>query len=592
MKCNGLCLLLALSACSSTSPSSTTNDGGTATTPDASVACSDPPPSLPGGGTAVATFESVGLYWSAPPPPGASGCQVQYRKTSECAWSAALPLWFDTRDDECRGALVHLTPGTDYVVQLGIGDTFTHELAIRTWSDAFPIGETIVLPATSSDSLVITEGGTADAYKLYTAAPGGSTIDVANARATNVTISAPYVIIRGLTLRGAQQHGIRLNDGAHDVVIEDNDIAGWGRIDTDAGALGASSVVWGVYGDSGVYSASMTVERVIIQRNRIHHPRTDSNSWGENRVKYNSAHPRGPNGIYLIRTAGHIVIRYNDIYSDLDHMYNDVIGGDENFSDNGFPNRDSDIYGNRLGHAWDDAIEAEGGNKNVRIWGNYMDRTTTGVATSSTFHGPVYIFRNVFNRARTNQTVSLDQDSRLYFGKSGSVSPWGRGRRYMFHNTLLQPTDPSAMLPLGAGSGISGNGTDRPIENTITRNNIWHIWKPWWASIDTRGGTGNDFDYDLYNGNISAHAGAEANGIDLGDTGAPQYEEGHGWRNEAGGRYQLAPGSRGHDQGASIPNFNDDHRGAKPDIGAHEGGSPDMQIGACAGEAPLPHFCP
>src|SRR6185369_10674696 len=170
------------------------------------------------------------------------------------------------------------------------------------------------------------------------------------------------------------------------------------------------------------------------QKNRIHHPRTDSNSWGEYRAKYSTSHPSGPQGIYLIHGAGHYVIRYNDIYSDLDHMFNDAMGGDENFSDNGFPNRDSDIYGNRLGNAWDDAIESEGGNNNVRIWGNYIDQTATGVASSSTYFGPLYIFRNVYNRSRKDSTVALDSDDRLYFGKAGSVAPWGGGRRYYFHN--------------------------------------------------------------------------------------------------------------------------------------------------------------
>ncbi len=542
-------------------------------------------------GTAIATFESLGLYFSPPSDPGPQGCQLQFRKSTDCEWKQGLPMWYDPRDQECRGALVHLEPGTSYVVQFGMpGQPFSRELTASTWSETFPIGETVQLPAgTSNQSLAITTGGTASGYKLYTCPAGQQcTVDVGNAQPTNITISAPYVIVRGLTLRGAQQHAIRLNDGAHDVVIEDNDISGWGRLDTDAGDGGAGSELWGVYGDAGVYSSSKLPERIIVQRNQIHHPRSDSNSWGENRAKYSSYHPRGPLGIYLIETAGNHVIRYNDIYSDIDHMFNDVIGGDNNFSADGFPNRDSDIYGNRLSHAWDDGIEAEGGNKHVRIWGNYIDSTATGVATSSTFYGPLYIFRNVYNRSRKDVTVPLDSDDRLYFGKTGSVSPFGGGRRYFFHNTLLQATGSGATLTLGAGVGIAGNGTQRPIENTVTRNNIWHIWKTWWASIDTEGGTGNDMNFDLFNGEVNAYAGAEANGI----SGVPIYASGHGWMSEYAGRYQLAPSSPGYDQGEVVPNFNDGYAGAKPDMGAHEAGSPAMRIGACAGPLPKPFFCP
>jgi hypothetical protein len=562
-------LVLGVAACGS-SP---------AVMPDAAeVPCAEPPPSLPAGGIGVPTFESIGVYWKPGTDPGDAGCQVQLRKASECAFRPALPLWYDARDGECRGALVQLESDRDYVIQLGLG-AFTHELTVHTWPDTFSIGDTINVGA-RTDTLVIDQGGSAGGYRLYTA----GTID---GGVNNIVITAPYVIVRGLVLRGAQQNGIRLDDGAHDVVIEDNDISGWGRLDTDAGSAGASSAVWGVNGDAGVYSQSATIEAIVIQRNRIHDPRTDSNSWGENRPKYGSAHPSGPQGVYLVRGAGHYVIRYNDVYSDLDHMFNDAIGGDENFSDNGFPNRDSDIYGNRISHSWDDAIESEGGNQNVRIWGNYIDRTATGVASSSTYFGPLYIFRNVYNRSRKDQTVALDSDDRLYFGKSGSVSPWGGGRRYLFHNTLLQATDPNATLPLGAGVGISGNGTTRPIENTVSRNNIWQIWKSWWASIETDGGDDNDLDYDLYNGMVNAYTGAESHGIQA----EPVYAEGHGWRAEASGKYQLATSSRGFDEGVAIPGFNDGFAGAAPDIGAHEAGTADMMIGACAGKT-RPAFCP
>jgi hypothetical protein len=50
-----------------------------------------------------------------------------------------------------------------------------------------------------------------------------------NTRRYNVTINASYVIIRGLNLKGAKQDAIRISPTVHDVVIEDNDISGWGR---------------------------------------------------------------------------------------------------------------------------------------------------------------------------------------------------------------------------------------------------------------------------------------------------------------------------------------------------------------------------
>ena len=112
------------------------------------------------------------------------------------------------------------------------------------------------------------------------------------------------------------------------------------------------------------------------------------------------------------------------------------------------------------------------------------------------------------------------------------------------------------------------------LKDTVSRNNIFHIWKSHWNAIYNVE-TGNDLDYDMTNGGIQAYAGAEANRV----IGTPIYAAGHGWQSEAGGNYQLAPNSPGYDKGVRIPNFNDGFTGAGPDMGAHEAGKPPMQLG-------------
>ena len=71
---------------------------------------------------AVATFESLGLYWSPGTDPGAAGCEAKYRKAGAAAWKDGLPLWYDARNGECRGSLVQLSPGTAYEVRLKTRD--------------------------------------------------------------------------------------------------------------------------------------------------------------------------------------------------------------------------------------------------------------------------------------------------------------------------------------------------------------------------------------------------------------------------------------------------------------------------------------
>jgi hypothetical protein len=525
-----------------------------------------------GGGTAtapkaVATFESIGLYWAPGTNPGAAGCQVQYRKAGDTAWTPGHAMWFDARNNECRGSLVQLAPGTSYEIQFGLpGQAFTWQLTASTWSDtaAWPIAKVVVVPS-GAQSVAITEGGTPSGYVLYTAADGGSVIDVANGADYNVTVNAPYVIVRGLTLKGARVDGVRLLGAARNVVIEDNDISGWGTYRT---TLSNGLQVGNDY-QAGIRCESVaSLERVVVQRNRIHDPRYSANSWS-------FGHPIGPQGITFNYCGGNNVIRYNEITGADGHYYNDGIGGSDNYTGAGFPNYDSDIYGNLITHTWDDAIEAEGGNRNVRIWGNYMDQTTTGVATTVTDAGPVYIFRNVYNRSRQLSEVGPDSDDRNNFAKSGSTRKVGNGRRYVFHNTLLQMDNAGTAYPLGAGGGVAGAGSDA-LTNTVTRNNVLHIWKSWWASIDDGGGTGNDLDYDLFNGNITAR-GAEVHGI----LGTPIYAAGSGWPSGSGGMYQLDPRSPGYGAGTRIPNFNDGL--AAPDMGAHQSGTAPMCFGkACS----------
>src|SRR6266850_731674 len=446
------------------------------------------------GARAVPTFQSIGLYWTPPSNPGSDGCSVIFRKTGDASFRQGVNMWYDPANAECRGSLVQLDPGT--------------------------------------------------------------TIDVQNAYRNNVTVSAPYVIVRGLTLKGAQADAIDLKNGAHDVVIEGNDISGWGRF------RASGSWDYGVDYDAAVRcEAVSTLERAIIQRNRIHDPRYGANSW-------DSQHPAGPQGISFNYCGGNHVMRYNEITSaDYKHFYNDGIGGSDNYTTTGFPNYDTDIYGNVIQGVMDDGIEAEGGNRNVRIWGNYLDQTGTDIASTVASVGPLYIFRNVYNRSRMRYLSALDADDRGPFFKSGTDTSVGNGRRYVFHNTSLQPTQSGATYGLGAGGGLQGTGSN-PLTNTVSRNNIYNVWKSGWPSIDQRSGFGNDVDYDLYNGGITAGSGAETHGVKA----TPTF---------ANGIYQLAPGTPGYGIGVPIPNFNDQY--AAPDMGAAQSGTAAMMFGVNAG---------
>ena len=555
---------------------------------------------------AVPTFHCIGLYWS----PDESGedviCRVRYRSVGADEWHDALPLWFDARGPEqhsqtlssrslgdrkpkpqhefsrqYRGSIVNLTPGTEYEIDLSLeGTAVRQQIKAETWSEQFPTGKSVTLPEVSHETLVIDQSGSPDGYILYAPAPGKTaTIDGRNQIDHCVEITASYVIVRGLTLKEPRSHAIYIGAG-HDIVIEQCDISGWGRPNEGQPQL------WGKDMEAAVYARERdpqepSIERVIVQRCRIHHPRCDTNSWTEWRQdqdpekKDSRWHPGGPQAVTMYDTKGNHVFRYNEVWSDADHYYNDILGGGSNYSAAGFPNRDSDIYGNRLSHCWDDAIESEGANCNVRIWGNSIDCSFVTIATAAAHVGPMYIWRNVTARCRYAPQGTSDQDARGPFLKAGSNREFGGGRTYAFHNTFLQPPPEEGMtLPLGVRIGLSSYGG--PILNHVSRNNIFHVCRPDGASVAEVEGEswGNDFDYDLYNGRIKAFGREhELHGV----RGEPVYDP-----NNGPGEFALAPNSPGRDAGIRLPNFNDDFTGKAPDIGAHEAGTAPMEFGVSA----------
>jgi hypothetical protein len=234
------------------------------------------PPSGPA--RAVATFESIGLYYDREAAP--AGCEVRYRTAGAGEWRQGYPLVYDARERQYRGSLVGLRPDTLYDIRLEAAADRV-ELRARTRNEHFPIGKTTFLSDdTAGKTLHVREGGTPEAWHLITPAAGTRwTNDVFNLADNNVVVEADYVILRGLELKNAAIHAVLIKAGVQNVAVEDSHITGWGR------AGGAR--VWGVsYGsDSAVY-AERDAGHLVIQRNLIEYPRGGSNDW-------ESGHPRG-----------------------------------------------------------------------------------------------------------------------------------------------------------------------------------------------------------------------------------------------------------------------------------------------------------
>jgi hypothetical protein len=516
---------------------------------------------------AVPTFHCLGLYWS---PPGGSAERevlVRYRPRGAPGWKPALAMRHnpipETDEDlaDYRGSIVHLTPATTYEVELTLAGTSTVErLTATTRSEDFPAGETTRV-GDRDTPLAITGSGTPDAWRVYDGR--GATIDVRHRHDQCVTIDASYVILRGFRLKGAgdasqaprKSIGAIRIDGGHDIVIEDCDVSDWGRRDPATG--------FGFDMDSAISSRATRLERLVVQRCKLHHPTWDGSTWYE--PKY-PTHTHGAQAISLFNTAGNHVIRYNECYSDLEHMFNDVIGGGSNGSFRGAPGPDSDIYGNFVSHCWDDGLEVEGGNRNVRVWDNYITQSMNMIGNAATSIGPLYVWRNVVTHSQARPDAGG-----MYLLKMGYAGGdhWMTGHMYIFHNTLFRSDE---WLPTG---GLGGN---RLVKHTVSRNNILHVRSAQDRSASAaKENVDDDFDYDLYNGRIPP--GSEPHGI----RGEPVYAADSGFDPATRtGRFSLAPDSPGAGAGQPLPNFSDGYTGEAPDIGAHQRGAPPFRYGIAA----------
>jgi hypothetical protein len=571
---------------------------------------------------------------------------MRYRKATDSAWLEGYPLWFDPRTTDgndpptntlpfavnglqyrARGSAVLLQPGTKYYFEFGSGTSFAtanwlHHVAGTTWSETFPQASVVTTIPSQSATYVITAGGTPTAYKVYDGWNGSSknVINRGGAGTTNpngvnddtshgMVVKASYVIIRNVRVTGAAITGIAIAPDVTDVVIENTQIDDWSwRPGTDSGSPPEPQPnSWGTWGfnEAGAVWARGNNARIVIQRNIFKEPHFGAFPWDTGVGCDGRNHPIGPTGISFQQGNQQNVVRYNEITghpTNRNKWYLDGIAGGENFSDKGSPGADSDIYQNIVMNAFDDAIEAEGGGRNVRVWGNYTSDTKTAVATTITHFGPIYVWRNVANRLRScYQTVADNNPDADWpttaFKYGGQDSDhgllYGQGIRYLFHNTLLQPPG-----SFGAGTGVEGtfNGSGS-VSWTVARNNILHVRRVRGAvnanSVDSGDTpTGSDFAYDVYNGRFTfpdrLSESTPASIFSFTD-GQLFYKPGNGPSSvpalggNGTGNYQLDTGSKGLDVGQVLPNFSDGFIGSAPDAGAHENGAPPMSFGISAG---------
>lgn len=412
--------------------------------------CAEKTPSL----RAVPTFENCSLYLeNCALTPGQ--VRAQYQRIGDSEWLDAHPLSVSTDNPTPRGSLFLLSPATDYAARcVDEAGKIIAETTFTTWSEEVPLRKTVKLRELNPGGgpLLIEEGGTAEGWVRYVGEPG-YVLDGGDKDVEALLIDGlSHIILENITITGGRRHGIRLLN-ANDIRIINCEISGFGRVGEQDLARGGKYYEPGqsraINWDAGVYVDLCS--NVVIERTYIHDPRSRANSW-------HYSHPEGPNAVF-VRGKGGLVFRYNDFPGSDARRWNDVIESYGNGkADGGFP-ADSDVYGNYMAFANDDGIEIDGGQMNVRVYGNRIEGTLCGISTAANLVGPSYIFENL---------IAYLGDERGAVGsavKNGGGSSYSKGVSYFYHNTFF-----------GEGRGIAGVGfgsdKNRTLFHGVSRNNV------------------------------------------------------------------------------------------------------------------------
>ncbi len=485
---------------------------------------------------AVPLFNACSVYFTSP---RLNALHMQFRRKGGDWQPAYQPAYFE-EDSMYRGSIVNLEEGTAYELELTRGDgEVLARTDFTTWSSQVPVARTVVLDETNfGGHLTINASGSPDGWVRYTAREGfvlhndrqGPLIELRKAK---------YVILDGLVLRGGLKDAIAVEKCEY-VRIVNCDIAGWGRIGTQRFDLdgkfyteAGQAINW----DTGIrISRSLGT---VVERCYVHDPVSTANSW------YYS-HPAGPQAVGIDKPQS-TVLRYNDfVGSDL-HRWNDAGEGAGNFDLDGGFNRDADIYGNFHCFANDDALEIDGGQTNVRVFGNKFEGCLCGVSIQGCMSSPSYVFRNLL--------VNMG-DERGIGGQTIKTSSYANGPSavsFIFNNTCY---------------GDSGDLTLPPNLRIVARNNIFAGR----AAVRGRAQSlRSECDYNLLSTEDSIR---EPHGI----LGAP------GFTDAAAGLFEPTAASRAVGNGTAIDNFAP-AAGGRTDMGAIVAGS-----GGVLPERPIPVY--
>jgi parallel beta-helix repeat protein len=379
--------------------------------------------------------------------------------------------------------------------------------------------------------------GTALSVHLTAGAnPSGATMAIARYNYA-FTITGSFVTIRDLTLQnyglGSYAKAIYIRDG------NDNLVQGCRFITNDLGI--------------GLKGAT---NRNVIQDNEF----SDTIAgWTWEDVKAEGNLETGGVRFYSPDDGRGTVIRRNRF-----HDFFDGLGICP--TESAAVTNETDFYDNQSYNNGDDGLETDGQCANVRLWGNTIHDTLSGISLAPVAGGPVYCLRNQIYLMGAGTSQEGYTGLPFKFNSSDGDS----GSMYLFHNTV------DAQRAGNDGFRIMSPGTWKVI---YARNNIWAGTLH--ALENANPSQPLDMDYDdLWRGGsdylVRWDGLANTHLTTIAEITAATAQESHGISAAPGfvapatADFTLGPSSSLIDRGVYIPGINDGFKGQAPDIGAIE----------------------
>lgn len=506
------------------------------------------------------TIRNVAIEWAITGDANNNGVvRVRYRRRGEPSFRDAMPLrripagttagasWSNRHS----GSIFDLEPNTEYEIELSLLDP-DGGCEVRTSTV-----RTRAVPVVPSDARVRMVTPATFAGALSSAMPG-DVLEMAAGNYAAFTIERDGATDRPITLRGAAGAIVMGNIDLftrHDVRIEGLTIRGRVRFNGSRNIAIVRNTVE-TTGD-GIVALSRSEDCYIA----------DNTVTGATRWQVGSLGVSGTNvgeGI-LVYGPGH-VIEHNRVTG-----FRDAISLTE---DPAAEQWSIDIVENEIDTGADDGIEADFCAHNCRVVRNRLTNVFMGISSQPSLGGPTYFVRN----AMYNVVYSAFKLQRTSYGD------------VLLHNSVVKSGD------------AFGIYTGESIHRAYARNNVF-VGGPGGTYNGYDSGTGRviniataeptcDFDYDGFGSSMgmfegrygalrfsslaelramSTEAHAVALGLDVFATSVAYPSAPFPERMRADLR--LRAGAAAVDRGAVLPNINDGHAGAAPDLGAYEQGA-------------------